>query len=447
MLIKNLLFKLSFLFLLIISTDLAGQCDVVGGDLSIQGGGEELTICADGVSDAFEVDLVNNMGDSSGWIITDADANILALPAAPPFDLDGAGPGVCLIWHISYEADIMGLMVGNNASNLSGCFNLSNPITVNRFEGMTNGGMISTTDPTEICAGDGMGDPIDVTLNGNVGSNSAWVITDADANILALPPSPPFDLDGAGPGVCLIWHLSFEDGLVGAEVGNNASDLEGCFALSNAITVTRTGVDGGDLSLASGGNELTICAGDGAEDPFDVSLAGNIGSNSAWVITDADANILALPSAPPFDFDEAGPGICLVWHLSFEDGLTGAEVGMNASDLEGCFDLSNPVTVNRLEGMTEGGTISTSDPTEICAGDGVGDPIDVALDGNVGANSAWVITDADANILALPAAPPFDLDGAGPGVCLIWHLSFEDGLVGAEVGNNASDLEGCFDLS
>ncbi|MEL6989170.1 MAG: T9SS type A sorting domain-containing protein, partial [Bacteroidota bacterium] len=242
---------------------------------------------------------------------------------------------------------LTGAEVGMNASDLEGCFDLSNPITVNRLEGMTDGGTISTTDPTEICAGDGVGDPIDVTLDGNVGANSAWVITDADANILALPAAPPFDLDGAGPGVCLIWHLSFEDGLVGAEVGNNANDLEGCFDLSNPITVTRNGVDGGDLMLADGGDELTICAGDGEPDPFDVALEGNLGSNSAWVITDADANILALPAAPPFDFEGAGPGICLVWHLSFEDGLTGAEVGMNASDLEGCFDLSNPITVTR----------------------------------------------------------------------------------------------------
>ena len=31
----------------------------------------------------------------------------------------------------------------------------------------------------------------------------------------------------------------------------------------------------------------------------------------------------------------------MIWHLSYEDGLTGKEVGLNANDLEGCFDLSN----------------------------------------------------------------------------------------------------------
>ena len=59
-----------------------------------------------------------------------------------------------------------------------------------------------------------------------------------------------------------------------------------------------------------------------------------------------------------------------------------------------------------------GGEITTNDPTTICAGDGNGDPINVALTGNEGANSGWVITDANGTILGLPPGPPFDLEGA-----------------------------------
>ncbi len=421
---------------------------VNGGELATTDGATELSICAgDGASDAFDVTLTGAEGTNAAWVITDTDGNILGLPAAPPFDLEGAGEGTCLVWHLSFEDGLMGAMVGNNASDLDGCFSLSNPITVYRYTGDTDGGTIATNDPTTICAGDGNGDPIDVTLTGNVGTNSAWVITDAAGNILGLPAAPPFDLEGAGAGTCLIWHLSFEDGLTGAMVGNNAADLQGCFSLSNPITVTRNGVNGGELATANGATELAICAGDGASDAFDVTLTGEEGTNSAWVITDALGNILGLPAAPPFDLEGAGVGTCLVWHLSFEDGLTGAMVGNNAADLDGCFSLSNPITVNRYSGDTDGGVIATTDPTTICAGDGNGDPIDVTLTGNIGTNSAWVITDAAGNILGLPAGPPFDLEGAGAGVCYIWHLSFEDGLTGAAVGNNAADIQGCYDLS
>ena len=59
--------------------------------------------------------------------------------------------------------------------------------------------------------------------------------------ILGLPPMPSaVDFDGAGVGACRVWHLSFEDGLTGAMMGNNAlTDLVGCYSLSNSITITR----------------------------------------------------------------------------------------------------------------------------------------------------------------------------------------------------------------
>ena len=42
------------------------------------------------------------------------------------------------------------------------------------------------------------------------------------------------------------------------------------------------------------------------------------------------------------DFDGAGAGVCLIWHLSYEDGLTGLELGNNVNtDLMGLFDFSN----------------------------------------------------------------------------------------------------------
>lgn len=125
-------------------------------------------------------------------------------------------------------------------------------------------------------------------------------------------------------------------------------------------------VDGGRLTLENGDTTLTICAGDGVSDAFNVTLTDTVGTNSAWVITDDQLNILGLPAAPPFDLEDAGDGVCLVWHLSFEDDLTGAEVGANAADLMGCFDLSNPIEVTR---DTTGDVCLTStevlDPNEI----------------------------------------------------------------------------------
>ena len=440
--------------------DLSNPIEVVrnqpdGGVL--EGGVYEFCV-NDGMPDMVSgIVLTGNSGTNSAWVVTDEQGNILGLPPMPgAVDFEGAGVGVCLIWHLSFEDGLVGAEVGMNAADLQGCFDLSNPITVVRTEDCddlcnVNGGFLEGG-PFEFCVGDGMPDmlePGSITLTGNSGMNSAWVVTDEQGNILGLPPMPSaVDFDDAGAGTCLVWHLSFEDGLVGAEVGMNAADLEGCFDLSNPIAVVRNQPDGGVLE----GGPFEFCVGDGEADmlePGSITLTGNSGTNSAWVVTDEQGNILGLPPMPSaVDFDGAGPGTCLVWHLSFEDGLVGAEVGMNAADLQGCFDLSNPIEVVRNQpdgGVLEGG------PFEFCVGDGEADmlePGSITLTGNSGTNSAWVVTDEQGNILGLPPMPSaVNFDDAGIGVCLVWHLSFEDGLVGAEVGMNAANLQGCFDLS
>jgi hypothetical protein len=329
---------------------------LVAGVLS--GGPYEFTV--DGNPDmASGLALDDSMitGSNSGFVITDADLNILGLPptleAAQGVDFDGAGVGVCLIWHITYEDGLTGLEAGGNAGNLDGFFALSNAITVTR-NGL-NAGVLS-------------GGPYEFTVDGNpdmasglalddsmiTGSNSGFVITDADLNILGLPPTleaaQGVDFDGAGVGVCLIWHITYEDGIIGLEAGGNAGNLDGFFALSNAITVTRNGLDAGVLS----GGPFTFTV-DGMPDMVNgvmLDAANLTGSNQTYVITDDAGNILGLPpslqAVEGVDFDAAGVGVCYIWHLTFEDGLTGLTVGMNASDLDGNFDLSNFLTVTRL---------------------------------------------------------------------------------------------------
>ena len=410
----------------------------------LEGGPFEFCV-GDGEPDNVSgVTLSENSGTNSQYVVTDTAGTILGLPPSPEaVNFDGAGMGICLIWHLSYEDGLEGLEMGNNAADLVGCYSLSNPITVIRNQpegGVLEGG------PFEFCVGDGEADNVSgVTLSGNYGSNSQYVVTDTAGTILGLPPSPEaVDFDGAGGGICLIWHLSYEDGLEGLEVGNNAGDLVGCFSLSNPITVVRNQPMGGVLE----GGPFEFCVGDGEPDNVSgVTLSENSGTNSQYVVTDTIGTILGLPPSPEaVNFDGAGTGICLIWHLSYEDGLEGLEMGNNAGDLVGCYSLSNPVTVIRnqpMGGVLEGGSF------EFCAGDGEADNVTgVTLTGNSGGNSQYVVTDTAGTILGLPPSPEaVDFDGAGGGVCLIWHLSYEDGLEGLEMGNNAADLVGCYSLS
>ncbi|MBJ6366821.1 T9SS type A sorting domain-containing protein [Snuella sedimenti] len=433
---------------------------------------DNTTVCVgDGIPDLINVAVENASGRVKQWIITDDENNILKLPEGSPFDFEDAPPGVCRIWHLSYNGikplvDPFWHKHVKNLSDIKGRYSLSNYIEVTRQQKPT-GGMLEG-EPFEFCVGDGEADHIPegaITLSGNMGTNSQWVVTNEDGSeILGLPPNSytEVNFDGAPAGICLVWHLMYEDGLVGLEVGNNPADLMGCFDLSNAVTVIRRHTEGGTLT-AGDDNTFEFCVGDGEADHIPegaISLSGNEGTHSSWVVTNEDGSeILGLPpnSYSEVNFDEAPAGTCLVWHLSYEDDLTGLEVGNNPADLMGCFDLSNAVTVIRKH--TEGGTLTAGDDNtfEFTVGDGTADniPADaITLEGNIGTNSQWVVTNEDGTIiLGLPENDytEVDFDGAGAGTCLVWHLSYENGLVGLEPPSEGdhlvASLEGCFSLS
>jgi len=334
---------------------------VYGGDITFVDGETYNSICVDdGEADYVEVLLENASGRVKQWIITDENGKILALPDNPSeFNFDDAEVGIRLIYHLSYNGikplvDPSGQdKFTKNINDIVGRFHLSEPIVVEKFLQPTAG--VLEGGPFEFCVGDGEADHIPdgaITLSGNMGTNSAWVVTDDAGNILGLPPTPyDVNFDEAPAGTCLVWHLSYEDN-VSFDGVTNASELMGCYALSNPMTVVRKHTEGGTISRTDGSVEpFAFTVGDGVADniPADaITLVDNMGTNSQWVVTDDAGVILGLPPSPyDVNFDEAPAGTCLVWHLSFEDGLQGAEVGNNVANLVGCFSLSNSISVVR----------------------------------------------------------------------------------------------------
>ena len=189
-------------------------------------------------------------GEETGWVVTDADGRILALPDDPTMvDFNNAPIGTCIVWHVATRGEVEGLEVGNIASDtavVKGNFSLSNPIEIFRVAGenTANGGTLTVNDdPISFIVGDGEDDTIDddkITLEGNVGAESQWVVTDDNGLILALPDNIfEFNFEGAAPGTCLIWNLSFYGDIEGAEIGGFANEISGRFALSNSIEVER----------------------------------------------------------------------------------------------------------------------------------------------------------------------------------------------------------------
>ncbi len=158
----------------------------------------------------------------------------------------------------------------------------------------------------------------------------------------------------------MIWHLSFDGTITGAEVGMNANNIQGCWSLSNPITVVRENAsgcqaNGGELF---GGPFAFDSVGDGTPDTIpagSITLANSNGMNSQWIITDDQGIILGLPPMPSaVDFDGAGEGVCLIWHLSYDGMITGLAVGSDANNITGCASLSNSIAVTRTSQTTGG---------------------------------------------------------------------------------------------
>ena len=142
-----------------------------------------------------------------------------------------------------------------------------------------------------------------ITLSGNSGTNQAWIVTDDQGNILGLPPMPGVvDFDAAGVGVCYIYSVSFEGSISGLTPGSNISALGGCFSLSsNFVVVNRTAAGGctANGGTLEGGPFTFNSVGDGVADMIpagSITLSGNSGGASQWVVTDSDCLLYTSPS-------------------------------------------------------------------------------------------------------------------------------------------------------
>jgi len=111
-------------------------------------------------------------------------------------------------------------------------------------------------------------------------------------------------------------------------------------------------------SIAVNGLSAVICAGDIQDDNINIDIAtGSIGDNFGFIITDAQTNtILGLTQSGPFNLNNVAPGNCDIWYVRYQNDFAGNTVGNLLSNLTGCFDLSNPVTIIRE--TADAGTIA-----------------------------------------------------------------------------------------
>jgi len=118
-----------------------------------------------------------------------------------------------------------------------------------------NGGMLTNSDGRtniDLCVGDAVSFDLTPVLELATGTNQDWLVTDAQGEILDLPTGPTFDLQAFGPGLCKLYNVSYAGDLNGLSVGNNISELSGCYDLSNSIDIDKQTVEGAELDFQIG---------------------------------------------------------------------------------------------------------------------------------------------------------------------------------------------------
>ncbi len=422
---------------------------IEGGTLNMQSYGESHTICVqDGKSDVIRFQLSGNIGVHNTFIVVNEDNFISSVFQENEKDFNGFSSGVSKVYSISYNT-LEGLETGVPLSSLQGCFDLSNPVFIHKRRAL--GGTIITNQGTQessFCIGDGEPDVVLLTLFDDQGSNSLWLFTDQAGQIQNILESPSFNFDNSSPGVTLIYHIAFEDGITGLNVGGHIQNINGCFGLSNPITVNKFQARGGTLSTTTQQTEVNLCLSQNSQPVVNVMLQNVRGKFSSWLITSLDGIILYKDKNPPFKALELGEGSFNIYHLRYETDVTKITVGNRINTLQGCFDLSNPVKINITE--VKAASISLGDQTlesNFCVGDQPSDPFDLISEGGRGEFNSWIVTDENGMIRKIQTTPFFDFAGDDEGINLIYLLHYNGNIQNLVENNHMNELSGCYSIS
>ncbi len=436
--------------------------DPEGGMVATSEGEAALFTCTgDGNPDIISF-ATNSNDPFYTYIITDDNNIILGFAdEEDSFDFEGADPGVCRVWGLSFVGDITA-QPGDDLMNTtlaSRCFDLSdNFVEVTRV--IPDGGSVALngggTNAT-VCAGNEDPDLLSFTRQTSSLAPYAFVLTDENNNIIQILEEDNFDFNDSPAGVCRVWGLSYT-GNITAQPGDNAASVlltDDCADLSdNFIIVTKKDPEGGKVTLEDGSEQVRVCVNDGAPDPLSFVTSALENENYVFVITDESNFVLGLDEDGIIDFEGSPGGVCRVWGVAYTGNLT-LEEGDNLAESpysDECSERSTSfVTVTRI--ALEAGTVITADgATKVvaCLGDSSPDLLQVQAEGVSSTGSyTFILTDDSNVILEISDDGSFDFGGADPGICRVWGLNYTGNLT-AQPGNNAAGVslsDECFDLS
>lgn len=395
------------------------------------------------------------------WLVVDAQGIIRSVEASANIDFSLLPLGEYKVYGLAYTGTLTAQSGQSitDAGFASDCSDLSDNhalVTISRIDGGTvvfdNGAFQAIS-----CQDETLPDVFNFEHTTTAaGSNYVYLLTDNNNIILEVLASGSADLTFRPSGTFRIWGLSYA-GTLTASIGVNAATAalsSSCFQLSsNHLTIVRSEVDGGVVSLAGGAVQISLCTTPGN----DVLQFDSTGFSSAngyiYLITDINNRLQYVVSGDMFDFRITTASSFRVWGLAYSGVLllqTGAVITNTVLSSQ-CYELSdNFVTVFReappvlslatLEGDTE---------LAFCPGDGEPDVYRFRTFGSTNANIAYILTDENYIIRSVLTVDQIDFDTMPSQFYYVWALAYT-GTLTANPGGNiyASGLSSdCFVLS
>ncbi len=215
-----------------------------------------------------------------------------------------------------------------------------------------NGGTLSAGSNRSFCVGTGSPSGINVSVDGASGGLERWGLFDANGNLVAnRSGNSLFNLDSYPAGNYTIRYMRYEAGVDISQITSLSSfgSLEGCFGTSaNAITVfLREEPFAGTLTSTG---PTSICANSGPSSVVQLSLGGFAAENLRYVLVSQTlGNQVVSQNAgttggTAFNLNGLPAGTYRAAALGFQAGVNLSGVQFQ-SQLQGCFDLSNFVTI------------------------------------------------------------------------------------------------------
>ncbi len=431
---------------------------VDGGTVSLENGDTAVRVCVmDEVTDLLVFANTSTETADFRYVLTDTAGIVRFVLAGDRLDYDPAEAGPTRVYGVSFTGTLL-LSTGDDIQRdavSNGCYDLSSNF-VRLLAEEVDGGRIAFTgepDTVAICP-EGQTDVLSFTTTGM--APYAYLITDTANIIEVVTADTAFDFDQLANDQLRVWGLSYTGELL-AEPGQDAaidSLSTACFELSeNFLSVTRSLPEGGNLAFAEGGTDTLICS-DAEFTLLTFSVEGATAGAYALLVLDTQNLVLDLTIENVYDFENLVEGQYAIQGLSYTGALTitpGDTLGGQPLS-DDCFDLSANTLLIRKQ-QPAGGTISFKNSPDslryTCPDDGIANALSFQLNGSVGDQFAYLLTDLNNMVVAVSEVDSLDLEPFLPGDYLIYGMAYTGELLAAEGAVVGQDdlATGCFSTS